>query len=234
MATQSLFEQALGATFSPCTPNSRFFGIGRSSGVFARYPCTGLLLAFRCRAGRRARPPQALGCEDASSPPGASSTVPRTPRGHRCRPGSPSSPTRSVRAGKIYPRIGAEWAQQSAGRGPGRLYPDVYGQGGITPVHATGDGDVCLLHIVRTTYWPPLQRPLETLGIDSGVHSAVPDHREPALPDLQFRTSTLEDTEAAVPEIVTVPCLPELPDVEVARAVGALRTVTNSSRLAIS
>jgi dTDP-3-amino-2,3,6-trideoxy-4-keto-D-glucose/dTDP-3-amino-3,4,6-trideoxy-alpha-D-glucose/dTDP-2,6-dideoxy-D-kanosamine transaminase len=62
-------------------------------------------------------------------------------------------------------------------------------------------------------------------GIDTDVHYPIPDHRQPGLPSA--KDVSLPVTDALVGLHLSIPCFPELADVEVARVIHALRLVVD-------
>lgn len=62
---------------------------------------------------------------------------------------------------------------------------------------------------------------IEAAGIATDIHYPIPDHRQPGLP-AAGRTTQLTETERATDEILTVPCFPEMTDVEIERVCVAL------------
>jgi aminotransferase EvaB len=62
---------------------------------------------------------------------------------------------------------------------------------------------------------------IEAAGIATDIHYPIPDHRQPGLP-AAVRATVLTETERATGEILTVPCFPEMTDVEIERVCVAL------------
>jgi aminotransferase EvaB len=52
-------------------------------------------------------------------------------------------------------------------------------------------------------------------GVDTAVHFPVPDHLQPALDGVAWRSGSLGATEAAADSVVSLPCFPEMTDDEV-------------------
>lgn len=62
---------------------------------------------------------------------------------------------------------------------------------------------------------------LHAAGIGTDIHYPIPDHRQPGLP-APGRTTMLAETEQAAGEVLSVPCFPEMTDVEIERVCDAL------------
>jgi dTDP-4-amino-4,6-dideoxygalactose transaminase len=67
-----------------------------------------------------------------------------------------------------------------------------------------------------------LREHLAALGIGTDVHYPLPDHRQPAFAGTT--SPTLPVSEAAAREITTLPCFPEMTDVEVTAVVEAVNS----------
>jgi len=59
-------------------------------------------------------------------------------------------------------------------------------------------------------------------GIETAIHYPTPDHRQPALARVTWRSAGLPVTESAADRIVSLPCFPELEDSEVDHVCAAL------------
>lgn len=79
---------------------------------------------------------------------------------------------------------------------------------------AFGNDSVTHLYVVRTTHRDALREHLENQGIASDIHYPIPDYRQPALQG-RFSDLFLPQTEAAVAEVLTLPCFPEMTDHEI-------------------
>ncbi len=66
------------------------------------------------------------------------------------------------------------------------------------------------------------RRRLAAAGVDTAVHYPTPDHKQPALSAVAWRAGTLEVTEAAVRDVVSLPCFPEMTDAEVEYVCSAI------------
>jgi dTDP-4-amino-4,6-dideoxygalactose transaminase len=62
-------------------------------------------------------------------------------------------------------------------------------------------------------------------GIGSDLHYPTPDYRQPAVVHMLGAGKELPETEAATREILTLPCFPELTDVEVEAVIAALSRI---------
>lgn len=92
-------------------------------------------------------------------------------------------------------------------------------------VHAPAPDFVAHLCIARHPQRDELRRRLETQGVGTAIHYPIPDHRQPALRNRPWRMVDLHETEAALTEILTLPCFAELTDDEVDYVCGAIRAV---------
>ena len=52
-------------------------------------------------------------------------------------------------------------------------------------------------------------------GVETAIHYPTPDHRQPALAGIPWRSAGLSVTESAANQVVSLPCFPELEDSEV-------------------
>ncbi|HEX4884337.1 MAG TPA: DegT/DnrJ/EryC1/StrS family aminotransferase, partial [Casimicrobiaceae bacterium] len=84
---------------------------------------------------------------------------------------------------------------------------------------AAGDDDVAHLYVVRTRERTALQKHLAERGIATDIHYPIPDHRQAAYPDEP--AAALPVTERLAGEVLTLPCFPELTDVEADAVVEA-------------
>ena len=84
----------------------------------------------------------------------------------------------------------------------------------------TGDDYVAHLYVLRTGQRDDLGRHLHASGIGSDIHYPVLDSRQPVWRNARF--APLPVSEAAVGEVLSLPCYPELDDAEVARVCAAL------------
>lgn len=84
-----------------------------------------------------------------------------------------------------------------------------------------GEDDVAHLYVVRSRRRDALRAHLQRLGIASEVHYPVPDYRQPVF-GARFGDLRLPATEQLAAEILTLPCYPEMTDVEVETVVSAV------------
>lgn len=87
---------------------------------------------------------------------------------------------------------------------------------------STGADYVAHLYVVRTPQRSELAEYLKGQGITSDIHYPIPDHKQPAYPVTQ--NSSLEHTERACEEVLSLPCFPGLGDEEVERVIAAVQT----------
>lgn len=85
---------------------------------------------------------------------------------------------------------------------------------------ASGEEYVAHLYVVETSDRADLQRHLARAGIGCDVHYPVADHRQPLFND-RFVSTALPATEAACASVLTLPCFPELTDLEVNEVIEA-------------
>lgn len=84
-----------------------------------------------------------------------------------------------------------------------------------------GSDYVAHLYVVRTSQRSELVHYLQDRAIASDIHYPIPDHKQPAYP-VTLRCS-LEHTEQACNEVLSLPCFPGLADDEVNRVIAAVR-----------
>jgi dTDP-4-amino-4,6-dideoxygalactose transaminase len=78
------------------------------------------------------------------------------------------------------------------------------------------------LCVVRSSRRAALCEALASERISSAIHYPVPDHHQVALRAILPSSISLPETEAAVAEILTIPCFPELTEAEVERVCNCL------------
>ena len=105
-----------------------------------------------------------------------------------------------------------------------RAYREALGSAeGIRPV-AFGESYVAHLFVVRCAQRDGLQGWLGEAGIQTQIHYPVPDYLQCSQAGLERRMgSSLENTERAAGEILSLPCYPGLRDDEVEYVAGRLR-----------
>lgn len=81
---------------------------------------------------------------------------------------------------------------------------------------------VAHLAVLRSGERDAIRDAMHAAGVSTGVHYPVPDHLQPGLPRA-VRVTPLPETEHAVKEILTIPCFPEMTDLEVERVCDLLR-----------
>ena len=97
---------------------------------------------------------------------------------------------------------------------------------------ASGVDHSAHLCVVRSPRRAALREALARDGIASEIHYPVPDHHQEALREILPAGLSLPETEAAVAEILTIPCFPELTDQEVARVCDSLARFARRDRFA--
>ena len=101
----------------------------------------------------------------------------------------------------------------------------------VLPRLPVGDAraDSAHLFVVRTTRRDAFRAHLAAAGVATDVHYPVPDHRQPGwLRDSQ--APSLERTERACAEVVTLPCYPELTEPEIAAVAAACNSWRPATR----
>lgn len=86
----------------------------------------------------------------------------------------------------------------------------------LPPVY--GEEYVAHLYVLKVRERESLQAHLDSHSISSAIHYPVPDHRQPIFNNL-FDHLCLESTEQLCDEVLTLPCYPELTDIEVRKVV---------------
>jgi dTDP-4-amino-4,6-dideoxygalactose transaminase len=90
-------------------------------------------------------------------------------------------------------------------------------------VFAPGESFVGHLAVVRHPRRDALRAALERRGTPTDIHYPIPDHCQPALAGLFRVAGGLDVTERASTEVLSVPCFPQLTDVEVEKVCSDLR-----------
>lgn len=80
------------------------------------------------------------------------------------------------------------------------------------------------LFVVRARRRDELQAYLRARGIASQIHYPEPVHRQAAYQDMGYPAGSLPETERACAEILSLPLYPELPEEDVRRVAGAMRS----------
>lgn len=94
-----------------------------------------------------------------------------------------------------------------------------------TPAEATWARHVYHLYVVRTPNRDAIHRTLVEAGIGAGIHYPVPLHRQPAYAD--HAGSSLQATERAAAEVLSLPLYPEMPDDSIDAVVAEVRRLTD-------
>jgi dTDP-4-amino-4,6-dideoxygalactose transaminase len=89
---------------------------------------------------------------------------------------------------------------------------------------AVGEDHVGHLAVGLTPRRDAVVAALAAAGVRTDVHYPIPDHLQPAFAH-EFAHLSLPVTEEAARQVVTLPCFPELADVEVEQVCDALRTL---------
>jgi dTDP-3-amino-2,3,6-trideoxy-4-keto-D-glucose/dTDP-3-amino-3,4,6-trideoxy-alpha-D-glucose/dTDP-2,6-dideoxy-D-kanosamine transaminase len=86
---------------------------------------------------------------------------------------------------------------------------------------AGGADYVAHLYVIRSRQRDALREHLRIQGIASDIHYPIPDYRQPVFGG-RFADIRLQNTELLAGEILTLPCYPEMTDVEVDNVIAAL------------
>ncbi|MGA2618564.1 MAG: DegT/DnrJ/EryC1/StrS family aminotransferase [Thermoguttaceae bacterium] len=92
-------------------------------------------------------------------------------------------------------------------------------------VHAATPDYVAHLCVARHPQRDRARRWLEERGVGTAIHYPVLDHRQDSLGGREWRAVELTETESAQAEILTVPCFPELTDLEIDYVCDAIRGI---------
>jgi dTDP-4-amino-4,6-dideoxygalactose transaminase len=92
----------------------------------------------------------------------------------------------------------------------------------VSFVEAAPDNRGCAAHlcVMRSSRRDALVEDLASVGVRTAVHYPVPDHLQPALSGVPFRSVALFETERACREVVSLPCFPELREDELERVIS--------------
>jgi dTDP-3-amino-2,3,6-trideoxy-4-keto-D-glucose/dTDP-3-amino-3,4,6-trideoxy-alpha-D-glucose/dTDP-2,6-dideoxy-D-kanosamine transaminase len=85
-----------------------------------------------------------------------------------------------------------------------------------------GTDNVAHLFVLRCDDRSGFQRHLEARGIGSDIHYPIPDHRQPAY--ATRNSSELPETDRLAKEIITIPCFPEMEDLEISQVIDAVNS----------
>jgi dTDP-4-amino-4,6-dideoxygalactose transaminase len=106
-------------------------------------------------------------------------------------------------------------------RGIVRRYREVLEETPARMVSGSTESFVAHLAVARFATRERARDVLSAAGIATDIHYPIPDHRQPGLP-APVRTTALAETDAAVGEILTIPCFAEMSESEVDRVCDAL------------
>ncbi len=83
-------------------------------------------------------------------------------------------------------------------------------------------GHLFHLFVLRCERRDELKQRLEARGVQTQIHYPVPDHLQLSQTRLPFRAVRLAETEAAVDQVLSLPCYPQLLDEEVKYVIASL------------
>lgn len=84
-----------------------------------------------------------------------------------------------------------------------------------------GDDYVAHLYVIRTARRDALRAHLQACDIGTDVHYPIPDYRQPVFGD-RFANIHLPNTECLSDEILTLPCYPEMTNMQVEQVIDAV------------
>jgi len=96
---------------------------------------------------------------------------------------------------------------------------------GLRWVGDFGPNNVAHLCVARHADRGEIIRRLDAAGVATAVHYPLPDYEQPALKSVPWRRVPTPNTEAALQEIFTLPCFPEMTSTEVQHVCRALNPV---------
>jgi dTDP-4-amino-4,6-dideoxygalactose transaminase len=103
-----------------------------------------------------------------------------------------------------------EWTE--ARRSHARLYDDLLDGLAVTPRELPGRRHAYHVYAVQVQDRAALQRKLDAVGIQTGVHYPVPLHLQPAWSELGHRPGDFPVSEAAADHVISLPIYAELTD----------------------
>lgn len=114
-----------------------------------------------------------------------------------------------------------EWNQVR--RGIARRYSTEISHPIVSCPPAPGEDHVVHLYVVRAKDRDNLRRHLKSRNIASDIHYPIPDHRQPCFSAMPT-VANLPETDRASSEVLTLPCFPEMTDLEVDAVIDAINT----------
>lgn len=88
-----------------------------------------------------------------------------------------------------------------------------------------GSDYVAHLYVIRVPNRPDFIEKLKGAGVGTAIHYPIPDHKQ-NIEVLNLETWTLPITEQLATEVLTIPCYPELNELEVLRVIEAINSIT--------
>ena len=103
-------------------------------------------------------------------------------------------------------------------------YDAAFGGTGLGILRPRPDAEpVYHLYPIRTSLRDALREHLERQGIGTGIHYAIPGHRQPALRGRPHRAGPMKVTEEACRNLLSIPMYPELADAQIEHVIGSVR-----------
>ena len=87
-----------------------------------------------------------------------------------------------------------------------------------------GEDFVGHLYVLRSTDRDRLRAVLAAREISTDIHYPIPDYLQPSVQQSALYSPSLPNTEQASREVLTLPCFPEMTDLEVGQVIDAVRT----------
>jgi len=91
----------------------------------------------------------------------------------------------------------------------------------ISHPQESGSAYVAHLYVIKSPERDVLQQHLRSANIASDVHYPIPDYKQPVF-DNRYSDVCLENTEFLAKQILTLPCYPEMTDLEVSAVIDAV------------
>lgn len=114
-------------------------------------------------------------------------------------------------------------AQNELRRNIAQRYNHAFQQLPIRCPASTASNYVAHLYVIRMKNRELLRKHLQAHAIASDIHYPVPDHKQPAYPNIKI-AQQLPLTETACETVLSLPCYPGLPNADVERVIAAVQS----------